>query len=217
MAETTDIDRAFALHMEEYKALRAEIGDLQRLRFTTAQVGLAGIVAVWSFIATLDLCKTVPMIATLGWWVPVAVALGGLLLTINASLSVRHGGAYLAMIEEVYADRQLLGWHNRSQRIGAAKSASRGIGGPVRWILWLAGARPDNALDSVAPAPPPEKPELANILKVLEKRSETPRVSGTLERIWVYILIVAIGMGIAGSTFVATASPNCPLPAGGQL
>jgi len=176
-------DPAFALHLEEYRSLRQEIIDLQRLRATTAQFGLAGVVAIWSYLLSLDLCATDAAVLHVGWGLPVAVALGGLAMTRYASRSIRHGGAYLALIEERYADGDVGGWHNRLNRMNPASAP---------------GERPD-----------PEDAGMREMLDVLKSRTRAGRVSDLLFRIWSIALIATLATAVAMPLLLRSTQSAC--------
>lgn len=196
MSEQNDTDRTFELHMEEYRALRSEISDLQKQRFTTAQLGIAGIVAMWAYLLSLDPCKVHVVFAFLGWLLPVLIAAGCAELTRRTSSGIRHGGAYLAMIEQVYAHTDLGGWQNRLMRMKAAEAQQE----------------KDNskkALINLSDYPAASDPEIGAIFDVLRERSEEKRPSKTLAEIWGGVIVLTVGAALIGALVIASKHSAC--------
>lgn len=110
--DPTSDERAFLLHMAEYGALRAEILSQQDVRQQTFRHGIGAIVAIWAFLLAEVIKPELVWMEIAAWWLAVPVAAAGLVLNYSAAKGVKQAGAYLAMIEERYGERDLRGWEN---------------------------------------------------------------------------------------------------------
>lgn len=172
-------DDALALHLAEYGSLRAEIMAQQRVRTQTLQFGVGAIAAIWAFLATETLAEDVSPLALAAWWIPCFVAAAGLALNFAASAGVKQAGAYLALIEERYADEALGGWERTliRGRDDLFSEADRGRFPPfeerdrLRYILW--------------------------------SREISGRVSRVIRLIWVIVLAVSALVAAAANALIA--------------
>ena len=192
-------EHAFQLHMTEYNALKTEILAQQRVRQQTFQLGVAGIIAIWAFVlrGTWDFLQDGPfqtagmILIIAAWWLPVFIAAAGLVMNYTASKGVKQAGAYLAMIEEKYADDDLKGWHNTLifMREPARKIKLKEKGEKID--SW-----PDRAL--------PSDPILARLHSAIKEREIKQGYSQMLRHLWGSILAVTTGVAILASILIYT-------------
>lgn len=186
-------DPALKLHLAEYTALRAEILSQQAVRQQTFQLGVAAIVAIWAFLLSETIKPDLLLMNIAAWWLPVPVAAAGLVMNYAAAKGVKQAGAYLAMIEEKYADTDLRGWENTLiyMREPARQAALKEKG--EKSDLW-----PDHAT--------PSDPVLARLHRAIKEREIASGYSRVIRFLWGIILSITIGVAVLASILIYATS-----------
>lgn len=182
-------EHALKLHLAEYTALRAEILSQQAVRQQTFQLGVAAIVAIWAFLLSEIIKPDLLLMEIAAWWLPVPVAAAGLVMNYTAAKGVKQAGAYLAMIEEKYADADLKGWENTLiyMREPADQITLKEKG--EKFNLW-----PDRAL--------PSDPILARLHSAIKEREIKKGYSDVIRYLWGIILSITIGVAVLASILI---------------
>jgi hypothetical protein len=179
MTETAET-RAFALHLEEYKALRAEILSRQAARARMLQIGVAAIVAIWAYLATTEINLLLTPLALLAWWLPVIIALAALVINYIESAGVKQAGAYLAMIETRYGFAELGGWENTLIRLRNPETA---------------------------PPMAERESELSALYDELVRREKPKRYSTRIHQIWLFIAVISAAVAAVANVLVLASRP----------
>jgi len=186
-ADQMSEDQSFELHMEEYKALREEIVSQQAVRQRTFQLGIAAIVTIWAFLLSETIQPELFPMKIAAWWLPVPVAAAALILNYTASSGVKQAGAYLAMIEERYADSDLKGWENT--------------------LIYMRNASKTKGETEISADPWPDRlvPKdkmLAHLLLELKAREVGPGYSAVIRSLWWIILAVTVAVAMLASILI---------------
>lgn len=123
--------------LEEYKALRAEIDSRIKEGNNWESIAIAGIAAVYSWLAT----NSDKPVAAIGWWVPVLFPLFGLVRQCALLVRIMQIASYLRDMEVAFAQHDPTGWETylkRRRQEAPIRSRLISFSAILMWIVLLA-------------------------------------------------------------------------------